>query len=115
MKKITTLLATIAVSASLLVGCGGNGKYVDGTYNGEGQGASGQIKVEVKVEKGEIKEVKLVEHKETSTIVSGVEDNMIPEIVKKQSTEGIEAVSGATKSSQGVIEAVNKALEGAKK
>lgn len=115
MKKITTLLATIAVSASLLVGCGGSGKYVDGSYTGEGQGATGTIKVEVKVEKGEIKEVKLVEHKETSTIVSGVEDNLLPEIIKNQSTEGIEAVSGATKSSEGVLEAVNKALEGAVK
>ena len=91
----------------MLVGCGG-GKYTDGTYTGEGQGASGAIKVEVKVEKGKISEVNLVEHNETKTLVDGVKDNLVPEIIEKQSTEGVEAISG-------VIEAVNKALESAVK
>ncbi|MBB6622105.1 FMN-binding protein [Clostridium gasigenes] len=114
MKKITTILATIAISASMLVGCGG-GKYNDGTYTGEGQGASGKIKVEVTVQKGKIADIKLVEHNETKTLVDGVKDNVIPEIIKKQSVEGVEAVSGATNSSKGVIEAVNKAIETAVK
>lgn len=110
MKKITTMLAGLVLTASLFVGCGG-GKYVDGTYTGEGQGASGTIKVEVNVEKGKIKEVNLIEHNETKTLVEGVQDNMIPEIIENQSTEGVEAVAGATNSSKGVLEAVNKALE----
>lgn len=114
MKKIITIVATIALSASMLVGCGG-GKYVDGTYTGEGQGASGIIKVEVKVEKGEISEINLVEHNETKTLVDGVKDNIVPEIIEKQSVEGVEAIAGATNSSNGVIEAVNKALETAVK
>lgn len=114
MKKITAILSTIALSATLLVGCGG-GKYTDGTYTGEGQGASGAIKVEVKVEKGNISEVNLVEHNETKTLVDGVKDNLVPEIIEKQSTEDVEAISGATNSSKGVIEAVNKALESAVK
>ena len=80
MKKITAILSTIALSATLLVGCGG-GKYTDGTYTGEGQGASGAIKVEVKVEKGKISEVNLVEHNETKTLVDGVKDNLGPEII----------------------------------
>ena len=114
MKKITAILSTIVLSATVLVGCGG-GKYTDGTYTGEGQGASGIIKVEVKVEKGNISEVNLVEHNETKTLVDGVKDNLVPEIIKKQSTEGVEAISGATNSSNGVIDAVNKALESAAK
>lgn len=114
MKKITAILSTLALSATILVGCGG-GKYTDGTYTAEGQGASGAIKVEVKVEKGKISEVNLVEHNETKTLVDGVKDNLVPEIIEKQSTEGVEAISGATNSSKGVIEAVNKALESAAK
>lgn len=114
MKKITAILSTIALSATLLVGCGG-GKYTDGTYTGEGQGASGAIKVEVKVEKGKISEVNLVEHNETKTLVDGVKDNLVPEIIEKQSTGGVGAISGATNSSEGVIEAVNRALESAVK
>lgn len=114
MKKITAILSTIVITATLLAGCG-SGKYTDGTYTGEGQGASGAIKVEVKVEKGKISEVNLVEHNETKTLVDGVKENLVPEIIEKQSTEDVEAISGATNSSKGVIEAVNKALESAAK
>ena len=114
MKRITAILSTIAIISTLLVGCG-SGKYTDGTYTGEGQGASGAIKVEVKVEKGKISEVNLVEHNETKTLVDGVKENLIPEIIEKQSTEGVEAISGATNSSKGLIDAVNKALESAAK
>lgn len=114
MKKLTAIIGAISISAALLVGCGG-GKYTDGTYSGEGQGASGVIKVEVVVTKGKISDVQLVEHNETKTLVEGVEDNLVPEIIEKQGTEGVEAISGATNSSQGVINAVNNALETAKK
>lgn len=112
MKKLIAIIGAISISASLLFGCGG-GKYTDGTYSGEGQGASGVIKVEVVVSKGKISEVNLVEHNETKTLVEGVEDNLVPEIIEKQGTDGIEAVSGATNSSQGVIDAVNSALKSA--
>lgn len=115
MKKIITLIATIALTASVFMGCGASGKYTDGTYTGEGQGASGKIKVEVKVDKGEISEINLVEHNETKTLVDGVKDNVIPDIIEKQSVEGVEAIAGATNSSNGVIEAVSKALETAVK
>ncbi|MDZ4957179.1 FMN-binding protein [Clostridium perfringens] len=114
MKKIAAILGAITLSAAILVGCGG-GKYKDGTYTGEGQGASSAIKVEVKVEKGKISEINLLEHNETKTLVDGVKENLVPEIIEKQSTEGVEAISGATNSSKGVIEAVNKALESAAK
>ena len=113
-KRLVSLIATAILTAGVLVGCGG-GKYTDGTYTGEAQGTSGTIKVEVNVEKGKISTVKVVEHKETKTLIDGVKDNMIPEIIEKQGTEGVEAVSGATNSSKGVLEAVNKALEGATK
>lgn len=113
-KKLVSLIATVILTTGILVGCGG-GKYTDGTYTGEAQGTSGIIKVQVKVEKGDISTIEVVEHNETKTLIDGVKDNMIPEIIKKQGTEGVEAVSGATNSSKGVLGAVNKALEGATK
>lgn len=114
MNKIFKASLVICLFAALLVGCS-SGKYKDGTYEGVGKGASSNIKVSVEVNKGKIKDIKLVEQKETKTLVEGVKDNMIPSIIKKQGTEGIEAISGATESSKGVLEAVNKALDQAKK
>lgn len=115
MKKITAILATAALTAGVLVGCGGSGKYTDGTYTGEGQGQLGAIKVEVSVEKGKIADIKLLDNKETKTLVDGVNENMIPSIIESQGTEGVDTITGATGSSKGVLDAVNKALEGAVK
>lgn len=114
MKKIVNILTAVVLVAALLVGCS-SGKYKNGTYEGVGRGATSDIKVSVEVAGGKIKNVKLVEQKETKTLVEGVEQNIIPEIIKKQGTEGVEAISGATNSSKGVLDAVNKALEQAKK
>jgi len=109
MKKLSFALMGLIVSAALM-GCSA-GKYKDGAYTGVGRGASSDIKVEVTVESGKIKEIKLVEQKETATLVQGVQENIIPEIIEKQGTEGIDTLSGATNSSKGVLDAVNKALE----
>jgi uncharacterized protein with FMN-binding domain len=114
MKKLVNIVTVTVLAAALLVGCS-SGKYKNGTYEGVGRGASSDIKVSVEVASGKIKNVKLVEQKETKTLVEGVEQNIIPEIIKKQGTEGVEAISGATNSSKGVLDAVNKALEQAKK
>lgn len=113
MKKLSLVLASL-IAMTVIAGCSA-GKYKDGIYTGVGRGASSDIKVEVSVKSGKISEVKLVEQKETATLVQGVEDNIIPEIIKKQSTEGIDTISGATNSSKGVLDAVNQALESAKK
>lgn len=115
MKKVVTLIVTAVMTVGILAGCGASGKFKDGTYTGEGTGMSKQkqVKVEVKVESGKISDIKVVEQEETPTLFDGVEKNLIPEIIKKQGTEDIEAVSGATLSSNGVIEAVNNALKGA--
>lgn len=114
MKKLMKLMSVLVVVSALFVACGSS-KYKDGTYAGEGKGASSNIKVEVTVKSGKIDNIEVLEHKETDTIIEGVKNELIPNIIKKQSTEGVEAVSGASSSSQGVIEAVNQALESAKK
>ncbi|HHV78551.1 MAG TPA: RnfABCDGE type electron transport complex subunit G [Firmicutes bacterium] len=83
----------------------------DGTYEGEGQGMNGSIKVSVTVKGGKITEVKILEHKETP-IISDPALSRIPEaIIAKQSTS-VDAVTGATFTSKGIMEAVKNALQG---
>ncbi len=108
MRKLSLVLMSLLMTVAL-IGCS-SGKYKDGTYTGVGRGASSDIKVEVSVKGGKIEDIKLVEQKETATLVQGVQDNIIPEIIKKQGTEGIDTLSGATNSSKGVLDAVNVAL-----
>ena len=88
--------------------------FKDGSYTGEATGNNGNIKVEVIVKDGFIGEIKIIEHSETATIFDSIQNSLIPSIIYNQSTEGVDAVTGASNSSTAVFEAVNKALETAK-
>jgi uncharacterized protein with FMN-binding domain len=115
MKKTMALTVVAVLATSLLAGCGASGKYKDGSYEATKKGASSDIKVAVEVKKGKIQNIKIVDQKETGSLIQAAQDNLIPEIIKKQGTEGIEAISGATKSSQAIIDAVGEALQKASK
>ena len=89
------------------------GQYVDGTYDGEADGFGGTIAVEVTVEGGNIVSVTLKEHGETEGIYEAAEKSVVADIIKTQSAE-VDAVSGATNTSNGIMEAVTNALAEAK-
>ena len=88
--------------------------YKDGTYTGEATGNNGKIAVEDIVKDGFIDEINVTEHHETSTIFSSIQKNLIPDIIYSQTTEGVDAVTGASNSSTAMFEAVNAALASAK-
>lgn len=89
------------------------GNYKDGVYEGTGKGNNGDIKVEVKVEGGNITAITLKEHGETEGIYEAAEKNVVADIIKTQNAE-VDAVSGATNTSNGIMEAVANALKDAK-
>lgn len=89
------------------------GDYKDGVYEGTGKGNNGDIKVKVTVEGGNIISVELIEHSETDGIYQGAEKAVVADIIKTQTAE-VDAVSGATNSSNGIMEAVAEALSTAK-
>ncbi len=82
----------------------------NGVLEGTAEGHNGPIKVEVTVEDDEIKEVEVVDHEESK----GYSDKALKEIpaaiIKENSTD-VEVISGATKTSEGIIKAVEDALE----
>lgn len=94
---------------------GATATFKDGAYEGSAEGNNGNVKVKVTVKDGFIDAIEVLEHHETSTIFMSIKNNIIPDIIYNQSTEGIDAISGASNSSTAVFEAVNKALESAKK
>ncbi len=83
----------------------------DGTYSGTGLGFK-ELEVSVKVEGGRIVEVKVLRHDESPGISDPALSGIPKAIVEKQSVK-VDAVSGATFTSQGIMEAVEKALAGA--
>lgn len=115
MKKITlSLIATASLLFIASTAVHAADTYKDGTYTSKGQGKEGEVEVTVKVNAGKIADVEVVKHQDTDAMMQGVIDNIIPEIIEKQTVEGVDAVTGATMSSKGVLEASKKALDQAK-
>ncbi len=83
--------------------------FQPGTYTGEGTGYGGTIKVEVTVNDSEILEINVLEHEETP-VISDAAFQIIPARILEHQTLAVDTVSGATLSSNGVIEAVTVAL-----
>lgn len=111
MKKLVLSLFSVAV---LGLPFAAFAQFKDGEYTGEGQGKEGMVPVTVQIKDGKIAEITVGENEETEAILMGAVDEVIPAIIEKQGTAGVDAVAGATYSSQGIITAVNQALEKAK-
>ena len=84
----------------------------DGTCEGSATGYSGKTTVSVTVSGGKISEINIVNTGDDEEYMIDAKD-VIPQIIEKQSLE-VDAVSGATHSSKGIINAVRNALENAK-
>jgi len=85
----------------------------DGTYRGLSPGYAGDVKVEVTVRGGRIETVKVVEHKEKQFYASLTDTPA--KIIARQGLKGIDTTSGATVTSEAIINATAKALGGAAK
>lgn len=86
------------------------GKFKDGTYMGAGAGYRGDINVSVTVENGNIADVTVTSSKDDRKFMQKAQNSVIPSIIDQQ-TPDVDTVSGATFSSQGIIDAVKDALE----
>ncbi|NLL82524.1 MAG: FMN-binding protein [Tissierellia bacterium] len=111
MKKTISLALVLVLIAISLVGCGGS-SLKDGTYTGEGEGMA-PLKVEVTVTDGKIADVKVTEEDETPDF-SGPALEQIPALIVEKNSTDVDAVSGATITSNAIKDAVNNALESAK-
>lgn len=87
--------------------------YKDGTYTGVGNGFRPNLKVSVTVKNGKITNIEMLSNEETPRFFDAVSQTVPQEIISSQSTN-VDAVSGATRSSNGIMEAVQNALENAK-
>ena len=122
-RTLSLLLAFVMVLG--LAACGGNtaqettaaataaseeaGIYTPGTYTGTAAGKNGDVKVEVTFSANAIDSVKVVEHSETAGISDGAIENIPTAIVENQSL-AVDTVSGATITSDAILQAVADAV-----
>lgn len=124
MKRQTiAIISLLAASLTILSGCGASdaetkavyeigesGTWTDGTYIETAKGKKGSFDVTVIIEEGTISSVTVGDNKETPDR-GGVAIRQLPDqIVEAQSYE-VDAVSGATVTSNGIKDAVARCLE----
>ncbi|SDJ41804.1 FMN-binding domain-containing protein [Ferrimonas sediminum] len=96
----------VALAISGCASQGPQGKYVDGTHEVSGKGKKSNITLQVQVDQGKIQQITTQSHKETESLYLNAE-RLFPKIVSNNGHEGIDAVSGSTFSSNGILQAIN--------
>lgn len=84
--------------------------FTPGTYTGVGAGKNGDITVEVTFSADKIERITVVSHSETPSLSDAAIANIPTQIVEAQSL-GVDAVSGATYTSNGIVDAVADAVK----
>ncbi len=90
----------------------GNFPYPDGTYYGVAEGYLGDVKVSIVLKDKTIQSVEILENEDDAAFFNRA--RVVAGNIVKNQTTGVDVVSGATYSSNGIINAVKAALESAK-
>lgn len=88
---------------------GGAASYIDGTYDGSGIGFGGDINVSVTVAGGKITQVEILSASDEDPAYFDMAKVLTDSIVEEQSAE-VDTISGATYSSNGILDAAADAL-----
>ena len=114
-KRVLFLLSVGCLGAFLLIsGCLGGGQiletvYRPGTYEGTGQGYRGPIHVRVQISQAGIEDIIIISHREGAFPGAAAMEELL-DMVLMEGTTDLDAISGATFSSRGFLEAVEDAL-----
>ena len=116
-RQMKTSKIWIVVVAILFVGCSQKKSerltFVAGTYEVTAQGHNGDIRLSVTFSDSCITDIQVLEQHETPHIGDIVFDELIPRIIMANGT-GVDALTGATVSSRGLMAAVTEAANMAK-
>lgn len=122
-RKNVGIISVALVMTLLLAGCGKSdgfdatqysisesGTWTDGTYTETVDGRNGEFKVTVVISDGRMAEIKIGDNEETPD-KGGVAIAQLPDEIIEQQSVSVDAVSGATVTSDAIKEAVAKSLE----
>ncbi|MBF0786377.1 MULTISPECIES: flavocytochrome c [unclassified Streptococcus] len=108
MKKSWKFILFSFVAVLLMFGCSATKK--GGTFEGTGSGKHGDIKVAVTITDGAITKIDVLEQDENKVLSEPVYEEL-QEMIIAQNSADVEAVSGASATSEGYLNAVKDAVE----
>ncbi len=84
-------------------------KFTPGTYTAEAEGKDGNIKVEVTFNETEITDIKIISQSETDGIGTSALERIKSDVLSGQ-TLAVDAISGATETSEGLLAAIEETV-----
>ncbi|WP_432663792.1 FMN-binding protein [Wukongibacter baidiensis] len=112
--KITILITLSIVALVALVACGPKKiLYKEGVYEGYGEAYHGYIKVIVTTDQYSITNIEVIDD-EPVPIVGEIVYKEIPKRVIKKNSVDVDIITGATYTSEGLLDAIEDALKKAK-
>ncbi len=109
-KRIFTIIIIMALL--MLSSCSKTKRA--GTYEGIGNGRNGNVRVSVTIDsEGNISEIELIDFTENRVFVDASFDKLKNDIISKNNIK-VDTVSGATETSNAILEAIEKAIEQSK-
>ncbi len=109
-KLISLVLALMMLLFSVSAFAEGDALFTPGTYEAEGKGFGGAVKVSVTVSENEITDVTATGEAETPAL-GGVAIQTLPGEIVKAQTPNVDMLSGATVTSTAIIAAATEALK----
>lgn len=105
-------LAALALAAGLLLSQSALAAWQDGLYQDIGPGYHGDLLVTTTIRNGQITDVQAQNRGDTpDDFLQTALDGLLPALTQNNGADGVDAVAGATRSSQGILEGVKGALE----
>ena len=114
--KVSNLLASAAILTTLFAfpACNKDLKNLnEGTFTGQGSGRNGIIEVSITVHDGKIAEAHVVRDQETPEIAEFAKNQILSQFIEDGSTANLDVVSGATMTSNGLLDALDAAVASA--
>lgn len=84
--------------------------YKEGIYYGTGEGYNGDVSVAVVIQEHTMKAILITEKSDDDAFFNQAME-VVKKVIRTQKTDGVDAVSGATYSSNGILEAIRNALK----
>lgn len=88
----------------------GQGPFKDGEHTGTASGYHGETTVSVAVQHGWITSLSIIKSGDDKEYLDKCKAPLLKAVLEKQETASIEAISGATFSSNGILDAIDQAV-----
>lgn len=89
-------------------------QYESGDFEGTGEGYGGPITVRITIQNDVVTDIRILSHEDEDPVYYSMAEELVDRVLQVQNTN-VDVISGATFSSAGILQAVDNAMEEARR